>query len=49
MYIEEVKGLVIFTGVVAMYTFIILGCLERRLKKVGRVVKQAEEDSKYIN
>jgi hypothetical protein len=49
MYIEEVKGLVIFTGVVAMYTFIILGCLERRLKKVGRVVKQAENDSKYVN
>jgi hypothetical protein len=49
MYIEEVKGLAIFTGVVAMYTFIILGCLERRLKKVGRVVKQAENDSKYVN
>jgi hypothetical protein len=49
MYIEEVKGLVIFTGVVAMYTFTILGCMERRLKTVGRVVKQAEEDAKYVN
>jgi hypothetical protein len=45
----EIKGLVILTGFAAMYTFILLGCLERRLKKVGRVVKQAEEDSKYIN
>ena len=49
MYTEEVKGLVIFTGIVAMYTFILLGCLERRLKKVGRVVKQAEEDAKYVS
>jgi hypothetical protein len=49
MYTEEIKGLVILTGFAAMYTFILLGCLERRLKKVGRVVKQAEEDSKYIN
>ena len=46
---EEVKGLVIFTGFVAMYTFILLGCLERSLKKVARVVKKCEEDSKYVN
>jgi hypothetical protein len=46
---EELKGLVIFTGIVAMYTFILLGCLELRLKNVGRVVKQVEEDSKYVN
>jgi hypothetical protein len=49
MYTEEVKGLVIFTGIVAMYTFILLGCLERRLKKVGQVVKKVEEDAKYVN
>ena len=49
MYTEEVKGLVIFTGIVAMYTFVLLGCLERRLKKLDRVVKKAEEDSKYVN
>jgi hypothetical protein len=46
---EELKGLVIFTGAVAMYTFILLGCLERRLKKVGQVVKKVEEDAKYVN
>jgi len=49
METADLKGLVIFTGVVAMYTFIISGCLERRLKKVDEVVKQAEEDSKYVN
>ena len=49
METADLKGLVIFTGIVAVYTFVLLGCLERRLKKVGRVVKQAEEDSKYVN
>jgi hypothetical protein len=49
MYTEEVKGLVILSGILAMYTFTILGCLERRLKTVGRVVKQIEEDAKYVN
>lgn len=46
---EEIKGLVIFTGIIAMYTFILLGCLERRLKKVDRVVKQVEDDAKYVS
>jgi hypothetical protein len=26
-----------------------LGCLERSLKKVDRVVKKCEEDAKYVN
>lgn len=46
---EELKGLVIFTGIIAMYTFILLGCLERRLKKVDRVIKQVEDDAKYVS
>jgi hypothetical protein len=45
MEIEALKGLVIFTGIVAMYTFALLGCLERRLKKVSAVI----EDAKYVN
>jgi hypothetical protein len=45
MYIEELKGLVFFTGIVAMYTFVLLGCLEQRLKKVAKVV----DDAKYVN
>ena len=47
---EALKGLVVLTGIVAMYTFVLLGCLERRLKKVARAVKKIEkEDSKYVN
>jgi hypothetical protein len=45
MYIEELKGLVFFTGIVAMYTFVLLGCLEQRLKKVSKV----DDDAKYVN
>lgn len=49
MEIETFKGLVIFTGVVAMYAFVLAGCMERRLKRLDRVVRQVEEDSKYVN
>jgi len=45
MEIEALKGLVIFAGIVGVYTFVLLGCLERRLKKVARIV----DDSKYLN
>lgn len=45
----DLKGLVIITGIIAVYTFIILGCLEERLKSVGRFVKQVEDESKYVN
>jgi hypothetical protein len=46
---EALKGLVVLTGIVAMYTFILLGCLEQRLKKVDKVVCLIESDSKYVN
>lgn len=49
MDIEALKGLAIFTGITVTYTFVILGCLERRLKKVAQVVRQAEDDAKYVN
>jgi hypothetical protein len=45
MEIEELKGLVIFIGIVGAYTFVLLGCLERRLKKVAVVI----DDAKYVN
>jgi len=45
METADVAGFVIFVGMVSAYTFVLLGCLERRLKKVGQVV----EDSKYVN
>lgn len=46
---DAVKGLVIFTGTVALYVFVLLGCLERRLKNVSRVIKKVEDDVKYVN
>jgi|LakMenE18May11ns_1017448.scaffolds.fasta_scaffold9795843_2 hypothetical protein len=49
METADVAGLIIFVGMVGVYTFILLGCLERSLKKVERVVKKCEEDSKYVN
>ena len=49
METADLKGLVIFTGIVAMYTFILLGCLERRLKKVDRDIRQVEDDAKYVS
>jgi len=45
METADVAGFVIFVGMVGVYTFVLLGCLERRLKKVGQVV----EDAKYVN
>ena len=49
METADVAGLVIFVGMVGAYTFILLGCLEQRLKKMDRVVKKCEEESKYVN
>jgi hypothetical protein len=49
METADVVGLIIFVGTVGAYTFILLGCLERSLKKVERVVKKCEEDAKYVN
>jgi hypothetical protein len=45
METEDLKGLVIFTGIVAMYTFVLLGCMERRLRKIAQVL----DDAKYVN
>ena len=42
---EQIQGLLIFTGSVALYVFVLLGCLERRLKKIDRII----EDSKYVS
>jgi len=49
METADVAGLVIFVGMVGAYTFILLGCIERRLKKVDKVVRLVESDSKYVN
>jgi hypothetical protein len=45
METADIKGLVIFTGLVTMYAFALSGCLERRLKKIDRLI----EESKYVS
>lgn len=49
MDLEDVKGCVIFTGIVVVYSFMILGCIEHRLQKIDRIIKRSEKDAKYIN
>lgn len=45
MGIDELKGLAIFVGIIGAYTFVFLGCLEQRHKKIARVI----DDAKYVN
>lgn len=45
METADLKGLVILVGLVGAYAFVLLGCLERRLKKVGALI----DDMKYVN
>ena len=45
----EIQGLAIFAGTFAIYALVLLGCMERKIKRLGIIVKQIEEDSKYVN
>ena len=50
MDINDVKGLVIFAGIVGVYSFVLLGCLAKHVKKIQRLIdKQIEENDRYIN
>jgi len=49
METTDAKGLVIFLGTFAFYAFILLGYMEHRLKNLDRIIKQAEDDEKYVN
>lgn len=49
METADAVGFVFFVGTVAIYAFILLGCMERRLKRLDREVKHIEEESKYVN
>jgi hypothetical protein len=46
---DALTGFLILTSTFAVFTFVLTGCMERRLKKLGRVVRQIEDDSKYVN
>ena len=46
----EIKGLAIFAGTFTIYALVLLGCMERKIRRLGRIVKQIEdEDAKYVN
>ena len=50
MEIGDVTGIVIFSGAFIAYAFVLFGCMERKLKRLDRAVKQIEEEnSKYVN
>ena len=43
------KGILILAITFSAFAFVLTGCMEMRLKKLGQVVRQIEEDSKYVN
>jgi hypothetical protein len=46
----EIQGLVILAGTFTIYALVLFGCMERRLKRLDRFVKQIEEENaKYVN
>lgn len=49
MEYDEIKGLLIIVTLWGAATFTLAGCMERRLRKLDRVVKQIEDDNKYVN
>jgi len=46
---DALAGLLILTSTLSVFAFVLTGCMERRLKKLGQVVRQIEDDSKYVN
>jgi hypothetical protein len=49
METDEVKGLVFLTVIMTFTAFIMGGLMERRLKKLDRLLFRIEEDTKYVN
>jgi len=43
------KGILILAVTFLGFVFVLTGCMERRLKKIGQVVRQIEDDTKYVN
>lgn len=46
---DEMTGLAIFAGIWAAMAFTLAACMERQLKKVDRIIRLVEHDSKYVN
>jgi hypothetical protein len=50
MNTEEAKGLIIFAGTWALLAMFVCGCMERRLRRLNRIVRDIDEDmTKYVN
>ena len=46
---DEIKGLMIFAGIWSVMAFIIAGCMEAKLKRVDRIIRLIERDSRYVD
>lgn len=49
MEYNEVKGLTLFIGIWTVMAFVVAGCMEAKLKRVDRVVRLVERDSRYVD
>ena len=49
METDDVKGLIIFVSFMTFTAFILGGMMERRLANVDKIVKNIEDDTKYVN
>jgi hypothetical protein len=49
MYTQVFLGLGILVGYFGIISIVLCAEMERRLRKVDRVIKQVEEDTKYVN
>jgi hypothetical protein len=46
---DAVAGLVILLGSFSLCAMVLLGCMERQLKRLNKILTDAEEDNKYVN
>lgn len=46
---DDVKGVAILSGLLTFGAFILGGMMERKLARIDKVVKQIEQDAKYVN
>lgn len=46
---DAVAGLVILLGTFSLCAMVLMGCMERQLKVINKILTDAEEDSKYVN
>jgi hypothetical protein len=45
----DVAGLVILLGSFSLCAMVLLGCMERGLRKITRILGDIDDDNKYVN